>query len=195
MYTLPAPATATLVIKQSKFIAHLVPFRMFEDTVSALRSEHPKARHLVTAYRSLNAFDQVVEGSSDDGEPKGTSGRPTLAVLQGHDLIEVAIITVRYFGGTKLGTGGLVRAYSDVANLAIDASELQRYTKRISSTFFCSYGDVGKVEYLLGTSGVEIIEKRFDPLAVYMMVQATQEALEVFYTAAGRMVDDQTSCS
>ena len=62
------------------------------------------------AYRHLNEFEQIVENSSDDGEPKGTSGKPNLAVLAGNELINTAVIIVRYFGGIKLGTGGLVRA-------------------------------------------------------------------------------------
>lgn len=193
MFTIDTPASQTLVIRQSKFIAHLVPYRDFDETLAALRIAHPKARHLVTAYRLLNEYDQVVEGSSDDGEPRGTSGRPTLAVLQGHELIDIAIITVRYFGGTKLGTGGLVRAYSDVANLVIDPSEIKPYTKAVSSAFTCSYGDVGKVEYLLSSSGVEIIEKRFEPLQVLMLITATQDALDAFFNAAGRTVEPQTS--
>jgi len=69
-----------------------------------LRESHPKARHIVYAYRELNEFEQIVENSSDDGEPKGSSGVPVLNVLRGEDFINVAILVVRYFGGIKLGT-------------------------------------------------------------------------------------------
>ena len=82
--------------------------------------KHPKARHHVYAYRYLNEYEQIVENSSDDGEPKGTSGKPSLHVLAGHELINTAVIIVRYFGGIKLGTGGLVRAYSDAVNSVIN---------------------------------------------------------------------------
>ena len=109
--------TNTLEVKQSKFIAHLVPYDKYLTTLTYLKNKHPKARHFVTAYRYLNEYEQIVEHSSDDGEPKGTSGKPSLMVLQGQELINSAVITVRYFGGTKLGTGGLVRAYSNSANL------------------------------------------------------------------------------
>lgn len=98
----------TLEVKQSKFIAHLVPFTIYEQTLQHLKQQHPKARHFVTAFRYLNEFEQIVESSSDDGEPKGTSGKPSLMVLQGKEIINTAVIVVRYFGGTKLGTGGLV---------------------------------------------------------------------------------------
>lgn len=189
MITIDEHTSSMSVIKQSKFIAHLLPYRQYDELLSILRAEHPKARHFVTAYRYLNELEQVVEGSSDDGEPKGTSGRPTLAVLQGHELINTAIITVRYFGGTKLGTGGLVRAYSDAANLVIDAAETRAYVKELASDFTCSYGDVGKIEYLLTQADVKIIEKRFEPLSVSMSITATQSALDTFYAAAGRIVE------
>ncbi|MGN8592033.1 UNVERIFIED_CONTAM: YigZ family protein, partial [Campylobacter jejuni] len=74
--------------------------------------------------RTLNEYNQIIEDKSDDGEPKGTSGIPSLNVLRGYDLVNTAVITVRYFGGTKLGTGGLVRAYSDAANAAINNASL-----------------------------------------------------------------------
>ena len=119
MNTINKISAYTLEEKKSKFHSFLVPYSQFEEKLEELKKSHPKARHFVTAFRYLNEYGQIVEGSSDDGEPKGTSGKPTLKVLQGHNLVNVAIITVRYFGGTLLGTGGLVRAYSDVANLAV----------------------------------------------------------------------------
>jgi putative IMPACT (imprinted ancient) family translation regulator len=76
--------------KKSKFIAFLMPFKMFDEVMTKLINEHPKARHFVYAYRHLNEFDQIVENSSDDGEPKGTSGKPCLAVLAGNELINTA---------------------------------------------------------------------------------------------------------
>ena len=116
MYFIQDTYTKILEIKQSKFIAYLLPYNRYQKTLEELKQEHPKARHFVVAYRYLNEYGQIVEYSSDDGEPKGTSGKPTLMVIQGADLINSAIITIRYFGGTKLGTGGLVRAYSDATN-------------------------------------------------------------------------------
>jgi uncharacterized YigZ family protein len=187
MITVTEHTASTLVVRQSKFIAHLMPFSQFDEILAQLKSEHPKARHFVTAYRYLNEYDQITEGSSDDGEPKGTSGRPTLAVLQGQELINTAIITVRYFGGTKLGTGGLVRAYSDAANLVIDARPVT-YTKVQRSDFLCAYSDVGKAEYLLGQCGAEISEKMFEPLHVRMFISATEQSLACFYEKAGRLV-------
>ena len=90
--------TATLEEKKSKFLAFLVPYKDFDKTMQRLRQEHPKAVHFVYAYRYLNEFEQIVENSSDDGEPRGTSGKPTLAVLSGAGIINSAAIIVRYFG-------------------------------------------------------------------------------------------------
>lgn len=188
MYTVTAHTSEMLVEKQSKFIAHLMPYSMYDSVLDALKAEHPKARHFVTAFRYINAFEQVVEGSSDDGEPKGTSGKPTLAVLQGNDLINIAIITVRYFGGTKLGTGGLVRAYSDATNMVIDHAELLVYEKEDELRVSCAYTDIGKVGYILENLGVKVTEKEFDAVGEIMRLQAPQEKLDLFLAEAKRLV-------
>ncbi len=79
--------TQTLEVKQSKFIAYLLPYSEYKITLEKLKLSNLKARHFVVAYRYLNEFNQVVEYSTDDGEPNGTSGKPTLYVLQGNDVI------------------------------------------------------------------------------------------------------------
>lgn len=188
MFTVAAHTYTMLVEKQSKFIAHCMPYSMYKEVLDTLKDEHPKARHFVTAFRYVNEFDQVVEGSSDDGEPRGTSGKPTLAVLQGNDLINVALITVRYFGGTKLGTGGLVRAYSDAANMAVKAAELLRYEKESVIAVSCAYTDIGKVGYLLENLGIKVIEKEFDAVGEVMRLEASQESLDTFLQEAKRLV-------
>ncbi|PHQ65059.1 MAG: YigZ family protein [Sulfurimonas sp.] len=129
----------TLEVKQSKFIAYLTPYSDFQKTLNILKKEHPKARHFVVAYRYLNEFNQIVEYSSDDGEPKGTSGKPSLFVLQGSTMINCSVIIVRYFGGTKLGTGGLVRAYSDAVNLVIKQAELLEYKQEREVKVYFEY--------------------------------------------------------
>jgi uncharacterized YigZ family protein len=179
----------TLEVKQSKFIAHLVPYEIFTETLKALREEHPKARHFVVAWRYMNAFDQVVEHCSDDGEPKGTSGKPTLAVLSGNSLINSAVIIVRYFGGTKLGTGGLVRAYSDACNLVIKNSELREYVKLDTCTFHVIYTDMSLIEYRLDELGISISEKAFDEDGVTLKVRAEESIWKTFYTQNKRLIE------
>lgn len=90
--------------------------------IGEIRHEMPNASHHVYAFR-VGYGNSVTEGMSDDGEPAGTSGPPSLAVLRGFDIGDVVLVTTRYFGGTKLGTGGLVRAYSDSARTALESLE------------------------------------------------------------------------
>lgn len=171
--------TNTLEVKQSKFIAYLAPFSEYKHLLQTLKKEHPKARHFVVAYRYLNEFSQIVEHSSDDGEPKGTSGKPSLMVLQGQELINSVVIIVRYFGGTKLGTGGLVRAYSDAVNLVIAQSNLLNYVKLEEVKFCFKYTQTRVVEYECEKSDINILNKEYLNDVCYTL-SATKEALESF---------------
>jgi len=177
----------TYEVKQSKFIAHFVPYSFYETTLKSLKEEHPKARHFVTAFRYLNEYDQVVEHSSDDGEPKGTSGKPSLMVLQGQAIINAAVIIVRYFGGTKLGTGGLVRAYSEAVNLVIEGVEFIEYKKEIYKTIEMEYSDIRFIDYECETFGIEIIEKIFDLKTTYK-IKSDEESMEKFLEKCSRVV-------
>jgi len=177
LYFLKEEFSTTLEVKQSKFIAHLLPFHDFLQRVQELKAEHPKARHFVVAYRYLNEYDQIVEYSSDDGEPSGTSGKPSLMVLQGQQIINAGVVVVRYFGGTKLGTGGLVRAYSDAVNLVVNAAELFEYKKESMVHVFFEYSDIRMVEYECEKLDIKILEKKFDAKVEYLL-QAPKENIE-----------------
>ena len=177
----------TYEVKQSKFIAHLIPHESYKNTLNTLKLQHPKARHFVVAYRYLNEFNQVVEHSSDDGEPKGTSGKPTLMVLQGQNLINTAIIIVRYFGGTKLGTGGLVRAYSEATNLVIQESVLLEYKDEISIEITLNYSDIRKVEYECEINNIKIIDKIFEEKTIYKL-RAPKEYMKTFMSCIPRSI-------
>lgn len=178
----------TIEIKGSKFIAHLMPMSMYDEEMKRLREQHPKAVHWVSAYRYLNAFDQIVEYSGDDGEPKGTSGKPTLSVLQGHELINAAMITVRYFGGTKLGPGGLVRAYAEAANTAYSQAELLPYEKLFIQKIECNYSNVSMVEYESIQKQIRILSKQFGESGAIFEIEGTRENSEVFFTVLGRSI-------
>jgi len=179
--------TQTLEIKQSKFIAYLTPYSDYSKTLNELKANHPKARHFVVAYRYLNEFEQTIEHSSDDGEPKGTSGKPSLMVLQGNELIDSAVIIVRYFGGTKLGTGGLVRAYGDAVNLVIESSELFEYKKRVLTKISFEYSDARLVDYECEKYSVDIESKEFGSSVLYEL-NASQEDMNLFLTQLHRVV-------
>jgi uncharacterized YigZ family protein len=178
----------TIEIKQSKFMAYLMPMTLYESEMKHLREKHPKAVHFVSAYRMLNEYDQIVEYSGDDGEPKGTSGKPTLAVLQGHELINAAIITVRYFGGTKLGPGGLVRAYAEAANTAVAKAVLRPYVKLFQKKVQCDYSLLSKLEYEVLVQGVIILNKEFSANGAVVTIEGTQEQLDAFEGAMGRAI-------
>ncbi len=179
----------SIEIKGSKFIAHLMPMPMYEEEMKRLREEHPKAVHWVSAYRYLNEFDQIVEYAGDDGEPKGTSGKPTLSVVQGHELINAAIITVRYFGGTKLGPGGLVRAYADAANAAVSIAELLPYEKLFAHTIACDYKNISIVEYEMAQNAIRCLCKTFGEKGAEFTIEGTEENLETFFAVLGRSIE------
>ena len=166
--------SSTFEEKKSKFIAYLMPYDMFDIAMQKIKEEHPKARHYVYAYRYLNEFEQIVENSSDDGEPKGTSGKPSLAVLAGNELINSAVIIVRYFGGIKLGTGGLVRAYGDSVNEVIKIAEFKEYQKLITKTLVCDYTELSKLEYLLNQENINIKNKEFST-QINLIIELTSE--------------------
>lgn len=169
----------TVEIKKSKFIASIFPYKDFDEVMKRLKKEHTKARHHVYAYRYLNEFDQIVENCSDDGEPKGTSGKPSLKVLGGQKLINSAVIIVRYFGGVKLGTGGLVRAYSDAVNQVILKSTLNEYLKLEQKILELDYTRLSQIEYLINTLEVKILNKEFQS-NVILYLDATKEQYEKF---------------
>ena len=169
--------SCTFEEKKSKFIAHLMPYSLFDEVMIRLKNEHPKARHHVYAYRYLNEFEQIVENSGDDGEPKGTSGKPSLAVLAGNELINTAVIIVRYFGGIKLGTGGLVRAYGDSVNEVIKIASFVEYQKLITKTLICDYSELSKLEYLLNQENINIKSKEFTN-QINLQIELTIEQFE-----------------
>ena len=178
---------ATLEEKKSKFIAFLVPYKDFDKTMQRLRSEHPKAVHFVYAYRYLNEFEQIVENSSDDGEPRGTSGKPTLAVLSGAGIINSAAIIVRYFGGIKLGTGGLVRAYGGSLNEVIKIAEFFEYKKLENHIIECEYSSLGQLEYILNQNSIKIINKDFLNI-IKITIQITKDEFDTLKSLLPREI-------
>ncbi|MDD2829317.1 MAG: YigZ family protein [Sulfuricurvum sp.] len=178
----------SIEIKGSKFISFLIPMSQYEVQMEYLRMHHPKAVHFVSAFRYLNEFDQIVEHAGDDGEPKGTSGKPTLSVLQGHELINVAIITVRYFGGTKLGPGGLVRAYAEAANAAYAQAQLLPYEKLFIQKIECNYSNVSMVEYECTQKNIRILSKVFGEIGAIFEIEGTEYDLNQLIVVLGRCI-------
>jgi len=161
MKTLSIPFCAETVVNCSKFLTSLVPYSDFEGLQEKLKKEHPKANHVVYAVRYLNKYDQIVENSSDDGEPKGCAGVPALNVLRGEELINTAVLIVRYFGGIKLGTGGMARAYAQAVKDVLAVADPVPYEKQVTHTFETSYAAIDKTLYHLKQTGIIQFEREF----------------------------------
>ena len=167
MFLLKEKISTQIEVKKSKFIATLAPFKDFESLNKALRDEHPKAAHVVWAYRYLNEFGQIVENSSDDGEPKGSSAPALLAALRGAELVDTCALVVRYFGGIKLGIGGLMRAYGASVNEAIksakDMGVLEFFEKKESLKVFVPFALISRCEHFAKTQNINFSQE-FSPL-------------------------------
>ena len=161
MKTIFKESTSFLEVKNSKFFSFLIPYDDFQKRLNELKSLHPKANHFVTAFRYLNEKNQIVEGSSDDKEPRGSAGKPSLNVLSGNDLINVGVVTIRYFGGILLGIGGLVKAYSDVVNLAIKNAKLIEYKQIFEYTFSVNYEKTREIEYMIKKNNIFVVDRSF----------------------------------
>jgi uncharacterized YigZ family protein len=161
MVTVTSPIVHTTEVNRSKFIAHLVPISEYEGLQAELKAEHPKANHVVYALRHLNEFGQIVENTSDDGEPKGCAGVPALNVLRGEELINCAVLIVRYFGGIKLGTGGMARAYALAVKDVLKEARLVPYEKEIIYMFSTNYNEVDKTLYRLKQLDLANYERDF----------------------------------
>ena len=122
-YPIPAAeARAEIEVKNSRFVATAVPTFTVEEArefIARIKAEFSDATHNVPAFL-IGFGNSVTAHCNDDGEPSGTAGRPILAVLQGSGLGDIAVVVTRYYGGTKLGTGGLVRAYGDATKAVLD---------------------------------------------------------------------------
>ncbi len=178
-------------VKGSEFISYLVA-EEFLNFVAKMRKTHPKAVHFVTAHRFLNDQKQLQESFSDDGEPKGTSGMPTLKVMRGYGLIECGILVVRYFGGTLLGTGGLVRAYTQSAKDVIlkskEQGKLAPFMLKEKRQITIDFSSLSQLEYLAQKSKIAIVQKIFLNDGIRLVLQAECECLEEFLSQASAVI-------
>jgi uncharacterized YigZ family protein len=162
----PIPAEETRVessVLNSRFIATVTPVFSVDEArafIARIRQEFPDASHNVSAYL-VGYGPSVTAHCHDDGEPSGTAGRPMLAVLQGSGLGDVAVVVTRYFGGTKLGTGGLVRAYGDAVRQAL--AVLPRAEKVPTHTVMMAlpYNMLERVRLLVAAHNGRILDEEF----------------------------------
>ena len=150
-------------VSNSRFIATITPAFTVEDArlfVGRVRAEFTDASHNVPAYLIGHGATTIAH-CHDDGEPSGTAGRPALAVLQGSGLGDVALVVTRYFGGTKLGTGGLVRAYGDAAREAVAAVPRAAKVATVTVMAEVAYPLLERARLLVAGHGGLILEEQF----------------------------------
>jgi uncharacterized YigZ family protein len=179
--TLAGATQAELRVKGSRFIAQLTPQAQrlaAEQFWHRQRSDHTAATHHCFAWRGNR--DEFYY--SDDGEPSGSAGRPMLQVLQGHDLEQVAAVVVRYFGGTKLGTGGLARAYGGAVSEALRSGKIIRVIPQVCLRLTHAYNQTGLVEQILHQHNAELLQRRFNR-QVELTVRLAKTNKELFVSA------------
>ena len=155
--TIYDPAQASFIEQKSEFIGYIAPVKTNEEAVAfieSVKAQHRKARHNCYAYVLR---DGMISRYSDDGEPQGTAGPPILDVILKSGLTDVCIVVTRYFGGILLGKGGLTRAYSTGASMAVNAARLMIMCEAYELTLTLDYSLYDKVNYVLPDFEIKIL--------------------------------------
>lgn len=189
----PVPAQETrleLTVLNSRFIATLAPVFSVDEAkafIARVKAEFPDASHNVPAYL-VGYGGSVTAHCTDAGEPSGTAGRPMLAVLRGSGLGDVAVVVTRYFGGTLLGTGGLVRAYSDAVRLVVENTP--RAEKVLAHTVMLGFGYsyVERMRRLVAAHHGQVLDEDF-AAEVTLTARFAVEHLEAFQQALSELTE------
>jgi len=163
LYIPTESVTTEISIKKSLFVSTVFAVQtrdQVKDIIQEQRSQHAKAHHVVWSY-CLNTHNRQDFGMSDDGEPSGTAGRPTLNVLQHSKLTNTLVTTVRYFGGIKLGTGGLVKAYTESAKQALENVPRLPLIKKQTVQLQFSYEQLKTIQKTLNQPQIQITDTQY----------------------------------
>lgn len=200
MRTIYAPARSEIEIKRSRFIASLARTDSEEtarEFIAQIRREFPDARHHCTAFIIHQDTGPDTARSSDDGEPAGTAGGPMLKVLTESGLTNVTCVVTRYFGGTKLGTGGLVSAYSEAVQQVLKNAQTVRIVTQPSYQLNLPIGEAGKIEAKLTQNGYQILTRHFAQEATLRLaapLETTKSQIESYLSSiAGREITVETA--
>lgn len=161
--TLAAPSEARYTEKMSRFLAFAHPAESVEEAknvIAAYTRKYHDARHVCWAY--MLGAKRLDYQSTDNGEPSGTAGKPILGQINSFNLTDVVIVVVRYFGGIKLGTSGLIAAYREAAREAIEAGEIIQRSEMAQLSFTFPYLSMNDVMRLVKDTGVKVISQEFD---------------------------------
>lgn len=164
-------------VKRSKFLSFAAPAvsrKEAEDFIRTLRQQHPHANHVCWAY-IVGAPNTTIRSMSDDGEPNGTAGMPMLKVLEYSGYGDIVVVVVRYFGGTKLGTGGLQRAYSDAVSQVLKDLVIKLKVARTPVILTFDYTHDGNISRLLTRYDVQDIEPDYAQQVTLSIAIATSE--------------------
>jgi len=185
MQPYPVPAQSVEIseeIKKSRFITLLEPTAGVEAAkafIQRIKSLHPSARHHCWAFVAGPPNDSQQLGFSDDGEPAGTAGKPILGQLMGSGIGEITAVVVRYYGGIKLGTGGLVRAYGNGVQLALAQLTVLEKVPQAEFLLQCDYAQISMIETLLQQVGGSILESKYGAAVDLRLTLPAYDAAEI----------------
>ena len=181
----PADTSASeidLEIKRSHFLglaARTTSEAQAREFIASRRALYPDARHHCSAFIIANPGATPTERSNDDGEPSGTAGKPMLEVVRGSQIFDVTVVVTRYFGGTLLGTGGLVRAYSQATTQALEQLSLCRRSQQYLWQLRAPVGEAGRIEAELRAGGANIVQTRWESQATIELASAVANPTEL----------------
>lgn len=164
MFTINDSGANEQTINKSRFYAwaaHCESEKQVGEFLRAIANQHQSAHHLAYAYR-VKTSEGIIPRFSDAGEPSGTAGKPILQMLEGRDLINVCVGVIRYYGGINLGTGGLARAYSGTAKMALDASQIIPYVEMQELKLTIQYNRMDELTRTLSKLKGKLLDKTFD---------------------------------
>jgi uncharacterized YigZ family protein len=179
-----------IVIEKSKFITYISQVNSPSDAmnqIEKIRKEHPQATHHCFAYR----IDENNLRQSDDGEPSGTAGKPILKIIEHNDLIYTLIVVVRYYGGTKLGTGGLIRAYQSSAKKIVETSNIGSYIKYKIFSFQVKYINQIKIEQILRKKSILVLNQVYMPNYVTLTIQIEEISIDEFKQIYSHLFEEE----
>lgn len=190
--TILANSSSELDVKKSKFIANIIKITDEQDAkekLNQIRKKYSDARHNCYAYIIYdNETKTKIEKSSDDREPSGTAGIPMLTLLQKNNLVNVLIVVTRYFGGILLGTGGLVRAYTDSSKQALEAAKIIELQYGEILEYCIEYDEFEYFKYICEKNNIEIINIEYSS-NIKVIIKLKEEDKSLFSTYKCRIIE------
>lgn len=184
-----------IIEKKSRFIATVEPVHSEEEAlafIAGMKKKYWNASHNCWAF--VVGSRQELQRCSDDGEPQGTAGRPMLDVLLGEDIHDAAVVVTRYFGGTLLGTGGLVRAYSKAVREGLAHCAVAKKVTGSRLTVETDYNGIGKLQYLLGQRGIRTVDCTYSDVVKTVVLVREEQAAELL-EAVTEATNGKARCS